>query len=129
MSRFNFEGDFFYQTNGSNWFVGTNIHLLQGQMPEYPFEEYRITDRQTLRNLNGDAVVYQNYNKAGYRFRWNYLDESKVEELKRMFDSNPYIAFFSNGVNTFGTLVMNGDPSISEVQFELYNVEIDLQEK
>lgn len=127
MSRFGTDMDFFYQNNGSNFFAGTVVNLTAGQMPQYPFEEYRVTDKVALRNLNGDCYTYQNYNKAGYRLKWTYMDESKAIELRNMFDSNPYMSIFSNGTN-FGTFVLNGDPSISESQFELYDIDMDIQE-
>ncbi len=97
MSRFLDDMDFFYQTNGSNWFAGTQIHCDISQMPQYPFEEFRISDKQTYRNLNGEAYTYQNYNKAGYRLRWSYLDEAKANEFRLMLDANPYITFTGSG--------------------------------
>lgn len=127
MSRFGTDMDFIYQTNGSNWFVGTFVNLTAGQMPQYPLEEYRITDSITLRNMSGVACTYQNYSKAGYKFKWTYLDEAKVNELRTMFNLNPYMTIFSNSVN-FGTFIMNGQPTINETQFELYDVTLDLQE-
>lgn len=130
MSRFLTDMDFFYQTNGSNWFAGTTIHCDISQMPQYPFEEFRISDKQTYRNLNGDAYSYQNYNKAGYRLRWSYLDEAKANEFRLMFDSSPYIAFSGN-VGTsgiFGTFILTGEPKITEVQFELYDIDFTLEE-
>lgn len=127
MSRFGNSADIFYQTNGSNWFAGTGITFDQSQMPQYPFEEYRVTDKQTYRNMNGDAYTYQNYNKAGYRFKWSYLDEAKANEIRLMIDSNPYIAFASDGT-IWGTFIFAGDPSITEVQFELYDIEFNLEE-
>lgn len=127
MSRFGTDMDFFYQNNGSNFFAGTVLNLTAGQMPQYPFEEYRLSDKVFLRNLNGDLVTFQNYNKAGYKLKWTYLDESKAIEMRNMIDSSPYMSIFSNGTN-FGTFVLNGAPTFSEVQFELYDIDIEIQE-
>lgn len=127
MSRFDSTMDIFYQTNGSNWGAATQINFDASQMPQYPFQEFRISDKVTLRNLNGDAWTFQNYNKAGYRFRWTYLDETKANQIRLMFDANPYIAVFS-GTTFFGTCILRGDPTITETQFELYDVEMEIQE-
>ncbi len=129
MSRFTNEMDFFYQNNGSNFFAGTQIHCNVSQMPQYPFEEFRVSDKQTYRNLNGDAYTYQNYTKAGYRLRWSYLDEAKANEFRLMFDSNPYMVFSGNTASGhFGTCMIVGEPKITEVQFELYDIDFTVEE-
>jgi hypothetical protein len=128
MSRFNHEIDFFYQNNGSNFFAGTQLHLEYGQMPNYPFPEYRVNDKVTLRNLNGDAYTYQNYNKVGYTFSWSLLDESAAVGVKAMLDANPIISIFSNAVN-IGTFIVDGEPQIQESQFELYDINFNLIER
>lgn len=127
MSRFDGTILITYQNNGSNWFAGTQISLTGGAMPQYPFEEYRVNDKTTYRNLNGDAVTFQNYNKVGYRFKWTYLDESSTGTLRKMIDANPYISVASNGTY-FGTFLVDGTPNIRESQFEMYDIELNLLE-
>lgn len=127
MSRFSDEVDITYQNNGSNWFAGTQIVLTGGAMPQYPFEEYRVNDRVTYRNRNGDAYSYQNYNKVGYRLKWTYLDETTTNSIRRMIDANPYISVASNGTY-FGTFFVDGTPSIRESQFEMYDIELNILE-
>ncbi len=126
MSRFGSTGEFFYEQQG-NWLAGTTFYLDQGQMPEYPFEEYRVTDNTILRNLNGDAYTFQNYSKRGYKFKWTLLDENTTGSIRDMVDANPKIAFFSDPV-WFGTFILAEKPTFTEVQFELYDVELNLVE-
>ena len=128
MSRFGTDLQFFYQNNGSNFVAGTLFQLFHGQMPSYPFPEYRVSDKTTLRNLNGDAYTYQNYNKVGYSFSWNLLDETSTNGLRLMLDSNPIIAVFSAGV-PFGTFIVDGEPTIQESQFEMYDINFNLVER
>lgn len=127
MSRFSDYIEFTYQTNGSDFSSGTIVRCEAGQMPQYPFEEFRISDKQTYRNLDGVAYTFQNYNKVGYRLNWTYLDESKANQLRLMIDANPYIVFSSNGT-LYGTFIFSGEPSLNEVQFEMYDINFELQQ-
>jgi hypothetical protein len=128
MARFGTDGYFSYTNDPTTFVGGTTFALDASQMPEYPFEEYRITDKTTVRNLNGDAYTYQNYAKNGYLFRWSLLDEAKVNDIKRMVAANPILIWSTNGT-IWGTYLINGNPKFEEVQFEMYTVELDLQER
>lgn len=127
MSRFGATGTFYYSA-GTIGAGGTTINLSQSQMPQYPFEEYRISDKVEYRSIGGDHFSYQNYNKAGYVFRWLMLDEAATGSLRNMCTANPLVTFSSNGT-LFGTFALKDEPTITETQFELYDVEINLEEK
>lgn len=128
MARFGNDGTFVYDPYGTvGASGGTTIVLSAGQMPQYPFAEGRITDKISVRNMGGQLWTYKNFNKAWYGFRWTYLDESKANELKLMFDANPALTWRTNGT-TWGTFVVQGDPSISEIQHELYDIEMVIEE-
>lgn len=127
MSRFGVDGTFYYDQSGTLGGSGTTVVLSQSQMPLYPFKEFRINDKTELRNLNGDLFSYQNYSKAGYVFQWSTLDETCTGSLRRMFDANPALKFTSNGT-MFGTFRVVGSPDITESQFELYDIELTIEE-
>jgi hypothetical protein len=129
MSRFGGTSRFYYDPSATLGASGTTISLNQSQMPQYPFSEYRITDKVDLRNLNGDLTSFRNYNKAGYFFNWSFLDEPCAIEIKRMIDADPWVVYYPDGGTTvLGTFKINSNPRIEEAQFELYNLQIDLQE-
>lgn len=127
MSRFGATGAFYYSA-GTIGAGGTTITLTQSQMPQYPFSEYTITDKVDLRNMNGECYTYHNYTKTGYTFRWLMLDEPMTGSLRNMFTANPVLTFSSNGT-LFGTFFIKGQPSITETQFELYDIEMNVEEK
>ncbi len=129
MSRFGNQSFFYYEPGTAlAGGVGTYVFLDQSQMPNYPFSEYRISDRIDLRNLNGDLTSFKNYIKAGYILNWTYLDEVCANQLKQMVDADPWIVYWPDSITPLGTFKLSGDPSFEEVQFESYNVEMDLQE-
>lgn len=128
MSRFGTDLQFVYTQDGASWLAGTAVYLYPSQMPQYPMEESFESDRKVLRNLNGDAYVYQNYTKQTLTFRWTYLDESKTNEIRWMTNANWPIIWLTNGI-TYGTYVLDGAPSISETQFEMYDITMKLQEQ
>jgi hypothetical protein len=128
MSRFGTDLQFNYTQDGLNWLAGTGIQFDASQMPQYPMEESRQSDRRVLRNLNGDAYVYQNYTKQTLNFRWTYLAEAKVNEMRNMFNANWPMIFLTNGT-IYGTFILDGDPQISETQFEMYDVSFKIQEQ
>lgn len=129
MSRFGNTGTFYYDPYGTvGASGGTNVYLDAGQMPQYPFDETMITDTTKVRNMGGQLFTYRNYSKAQYTFRWTYLDESKTNELRNMFNTNPAIVWRTNGQN-WGTFALSDTPVISEVQHELYDVEMTIEER
>jgi hypothetical protein len=129
MSRFGTDGTFYYDPAGTlGTSGGTTVLLSQSQMPQYPFEEFRISDKTSYRDLAGNLTSFNNYIKVGYVFRWSQLDEAMAGTLRRMFDANPAINFKSGGTN-FGTFFLKDFPTITESQFELYDIELEIEEK
>lgn len=128
MSRFGNTGTFYYDPYGTvGASGGTNLYLDAGQMPQYPFSESMITDKITTRNMDGRLWTYKNYSKAVYTFNWTYLDESKANEIRNMINANPALVWRTNGAN-WGTFSIVGNPEISEVQHELYDIEMTIEE-
>jgi hypothetical protein len=128
MSRFGNHGTFYYDPYGTIGPTGgTFLYLNAGQMPQYPFVEQKITDKLTLRNLGGRAFSYKNYAKQRYTFRWTFLDESKANEFRNMFNAAPALSWNTGGA-VWGTFFIEGDPVMSEVQHELFDLEMTLEE-
>lgn len=128
-SRFGNSGFFLYEPAGTVTVGnGTFVFLDQSQMPQYPFEEYRISDVTSKRNLNGQLFTYRNYNKQGFVFRWDYLDDACAGELRNMFDANPTFVFSGDGVTYFGTFRLAEQPSITESQYLLFDIEMRAEE-
>jgi hypothetical protein len=128
MARFGNTGTFYYDPYGTvGASGGTFVYLTAGQMPQYPFSESMVTDKINVRNMGGQLWSYKNYSKATYSFRWTYLDESKVNELRTMFNANPAITWNTNNT-LWGTFFVAEQPTISEVQHELYDLEVTIEE-
>lgn len=128
MARFGNTGTFYYDPYGTvGASGGTYVYLTAGQMPQYPFSETMLTDSVRLRNMGGQLWTYRNYIKAQYGFRWTYLDEAKANELKNMFNASPALTWNTNGTN-WGTFFLAEQPTISEVQHELYDIEMTIEE-
>ena len=97
------------------------ISFSESQMPQYPFEQERITDEVEYRTKSGKVFRYRNYLKRSFKFSWTNLDESKRDELADMVDQIPIFSFKSGG-NDFGTFVlMNNSVDDEETSFELYD--------
>jgi hypothetical protein len=86
-----------------------------------------VTDKVNVRNMGGQLWSYKNYSKAQYGFSWAYLDESKANELRVMFNANPAITWNTNGTN-WGTFFLTEQPTINEVQHELYDIQMTIEE-
>lgn len=128
MSRFGNTGTFYYDPYGTvGASGGTFLYLDSGQMPQYPFSETMQTDKVSFRNMSGQLTTYRNWVKAQYDFRWTFLDEAKANEFRSMFNANPAFTWRTNGT-TWGTFVFQGQPTLSEVQHELYDLEMTIEE-
>ena len=128
MSRFGSTAQFHYDAGTDIYAGGTTIQLDEQDMPQYPVDEFRESDRQIYRSKSGQMFSTENYNKRGYTFNWTDLSESKKHELATTADSLPILLFASGG-NNWGTFRMVPDSfSASESLFELYNVSFDVIE-
>ncbi len=127
MSRFGATGTFYYAPG--DVLTSPSILVLDAsQMPQYPFDNYAVTDRTSYRSKSGKMWSYENYNIEGYVFRWSMLDETTKIGLRVMYDSKPIFSFNSNGLN-FGTFRMSESAwKDSEVAFELYDVSFSAEE-
>ena len=129
MSRFGASATFFYNTGDAlDSVTATYVYMNAGQMPQYPFETSNITDRVSYRTKSGRKYSYENYNLRRYKMNWTMLDEGMRGSLKTMFDAKPILSFLSNGTS-WGTYRMMDDSwQDSEVAFELYDLNIGIEE-
>ena len=113
---------------GDTFAVDDTITLDEEHMPQYPFEESRVSDTVQYRSLNGAVYHYFNYNKKLYTFNWSNLTEAMKGSLTNMSDQTPIFNFASAGTN-FGTFRMVPDSfNALETTFELYDVSFDAEE-
>jgi hypothetical protein len=129
VSNFGSTGSFRYSLGDESIVsFGTLITLSEQDMPQYPWEETRITDQVTYRSKTGQVYSYQNYNKVAYFFNWSNLSETKRNELATMVNAIPLLTFISGG-NLFGTFRVKMDSfSSSETSFGLYDVSFEVEQ-
>lgn len=129
MPNFGSTGSFRYSLGEASLVsYGTIINLAEQDMPQYPWEEKRITDQVTYRSKTGQLYSYQNYNKVSYFFNWSNLRETKRNEIATMVNAIPLVTFITGG-NLFGTFRVKADTfSSSETSFGLYDLSFEVEQ-
>jgi len=132
MSRFGSTASIAWNENNSpGTFTGSlTIALNEGDMPQFPVDESRITDEVQYRTKSGKKWSYRNYDpKVAFTFNWTNLNESKRNELATMVRSIPIMSISSGG-NNFGTFKLVPDSVTDlETSYELYDFSFDVEEE
>jgi len=114
--------------NAGTFAGGTVISLDQGDMPQFPVEEWRITDEVEYRTKYGKVWNYKNYTKIGITLNWSNLNETTRNELATMVRAIPYFSISSGG-GVIGTFQLVPDSiTDTESSYQLYDFSFDAEE-